>query len=402
MYAGAILSLIEGMKSNARLLLPVALASSLAACAPATADAGAAQAQSPDPVAADWPLFRGDPGLTGIAAPGLSADPELLWTFTAEGAITSSPSIVDGWVYFGSDDYNVYCVSAATGEKRWAFATEDIIEAPPLVLDGVVYIGSSDFYFYALEAETGELRWKVETDDKILGGANYVRTDDGTIIVVGSYDTNLYGFDAATGEVRWKYGTENYVNGTPAILEGKAIFGGCDAILHVVDTRTGDGLGALELGPDCHVAGSVALADGRVYFGHYGNAFVCADIAKEEVVWSYSSKNQPFFSSPAIAPDRLVFGGRDKQVHCVKRDDGTPIWTFPTKRKVDGSPVISGDKVVFGSGDGRIYILSLESGEELWSYDVGKSIISSPAVVDGTIYIGANDYRLYAFGVPKG
>jgi len=355
---------------------------------------------SAEPRPKDWPLFRGDPGLTGIAEPGLSDELELRWTFESEGAVTSSPSIVAGWVYFGSDDYNVYCVNAETGDKRWAFATEDIIEAPPLVLDGVVYIGSSDFFFYAIDAQTGELRWKVETDDKILGGANYVQTEDGTIVVVGSYDTHLYGFDAKTGAEVWRYSTENYVNGTPAILDGQAIFGGCDAVLHVVDTKTGEGLGALELGPDCHVAGSVALADGRVYFGHYGNAFVCADLEKSELVWTYASKNQPFFSSPAIGDDRIVFGGRDKQVHCVRRDDGTPIWTFPTKRKVDGSPVISGDKVVFGSGDGRLYVLSLETGEELWMYDVGKSIISSPAVVDGMIYIGANDYRLYAFGEP--
>ena len=350
--------------------------------------------------AATWAIFRGDSGLGGVAAGTLPSEPALLWTYEAGGAITSSPVVVDGRVYFGADDYHVHCIDAETGERIWAFATEDIIEAPPLVLDGGVYIGSSDFFFYALDAETGALRWKYETDDKILGGANFVRTDEGLRILVGSYDTNLYCFDADSGEKLWAYSTDNYVNGTPAVQDGKAIFGGCDAVMHVVDTTTGEAATRVELGSECHVAGSVALAGGRVYFGHYGNQFVCVDLAAEEVVWTYDSPRHAFFSSPAIGTDRVVFGGRDKHLHCARRSDGEPIWKFATRRKVDGSPVICGDAVVFGSGDGRLYILGLEDGAERWAYDIGQAVVSSPAVVAGRIYVGANDGRLYAFGAP--
>ena len=348
----------------------------------------------------DWAIFRGDTGLTGVAAGRLPEVPELLWTYPTEGAVTSSPVVVGGAVYFGSDDMKVHCVDAETGEARWTFLTEDIIEAPPLVVDGGVYVGSSDFFFYALDAATGELRWKYETDDKILGGANYARTDKGLVIVVGSYDAKLYGFDAASGERLWAYATENFVNGTPAVEGGRAVFGGCDAVLHVVSIETGEGLGRVELGADCHIAGSAAIAEGRVYFGHYGNQFVAVDLEAEEVVWHYDSPRHAFFSSPAIGEDRLVFGGRDKQLHCVKREDGAPLWTFPTRRQVDGSPVICGDAVLFGSEDGRIYIVGLEDGAERWSFDVGKAIVSSPAVVGDRFYVGANDKRLYAFG-PK-
>jgi outer membrane protein assembly factor BamB len=360
--------------------------------------AGAAPGETEEAPAA-WPIFRGDPGLTGVAQGSLPASPELLWTYEAGGAITSSPVVADGLVTFGSDDYAIHCLDAETGEKRWSFATEDIVEAPPLVVDGGVYVGSSDFFFYALDARTGELRWKFETDDKILGGANYQRREDGGLtVLVGSYDTHLYGFDAATGEKLWAYATENYVNGTPAVSDGKAIFGGCDAVLHVVSTETGERLSGVELGSECHVAGSAAFVDGKAYFGHYGNQFVCVDVATGTSVWEYDGRRQPFFSSPAIGADRIVVGGRDKRLHCMRRSDGEPLWTFATRRKIDGSPVIAGDAVVFGSGDGRLYLVDLATGEERWTYDVGKSIISSPAVVDGKIFVGANDARLYAFG----
>ena len=111
------------------------------------------------------------------------------------------------------------------------------------------------------------------------------------------------------------------------------------------------------------------------------------------------SKNaRAFFSSPSIGSDRVVFGGRDKALHCARRSDGEPLWKFKTRRKVDSSPVICGDAVVFGSADGRLYIVSLADGEERWTFDIGQSVVSSPAVVDGRIYVGANDGRLYAFG----
>jgi len=368
--------------------------------------AGCAEPEAPtttQPTAApvtatDWPNFRGNPALQGVAAGALSDQPELSWTYTTAGAITSSPVVSGATVYVGSDDGSVHAVDVESGEARWTFATEDIIEAPPLVHEGAVYVGSSDFFFYALDAATGALRWKREVGDKILGSANWVRTEaGGADIIVGCYDNKLYCFDAASGAPRWTYETQNYVNGTPAILDDQVVFGGCDAVLHVVSARSGEGVGAVPLGDEAHVAGSVALADGRAYFGHYGNEFVCVDLTTEQLVWAYPSPRHAFFSSPAIGDERVVFGGRDRKLHCVARADGAPLWTFTTKRKVDSSPVICGDKVVFGSGDGRVYMLRLDDGAQIWSYDIGKSVFSSPAVAAGRFIVGSHDGNLYSF-----
>lgn len=364
--------------------------------------AGAAPGQEAvESAAASWPIYRGSTALVGLAAGEVPDEPDLLWTFEAGGAITSSPVVADGRVYFGSDDQHLRALDLETGQERWSFATEDLIEAPPLVLDGTVYAGSSDFYLYALDALTGELRWRFETGDKLLGSANAWRGPDGELtLLVGSYDTHLYGLDAKTGAERWRYKTDNYVNGTPAVLGERVIFGGCDAGLHVVSAATGERMALMDLGDESYVAGSVGLADDRAYFGHYGNAFVCIDLETRQPVWSFPGE-RAFFSSPAITADRVVFGGRDKRVHCLNRADGEPVWSFKTGRKVDASPVVVGDRVVVGSGDGRLYLLDLADGREVWSFEVGRSIFSSPAVVDGRILVGANDGRLYAFGTAR-
>ena len=353
----------------------------------------------------EWPIYRGDPGLSGIAGCELASELELLWTYDCGKPVVSSPVVADGRVFIGSDDEHLHAIDFETGEGLWRFATEDMIEAPPLVRRGTVFVGSSDARFYAVDAESGEERWRFEGDDRFLGGANWLAAVDdspaGAVperVVVGCYDNRLYCLRADTGEELWSYETDNYVNGTPAVVDQRVVFGGCDAVLHVVDGLTGQPAERVELGGECHVAGSVAAVDGRAYLGHYGNAFVCVDLDRGDELWRVDDPQHAFFSSPAVSAERVVFGGRNKRVHCVDRESGEVQWTFPTKRKVDGSPVIAGDKVVVGSGDGRLYLLALEDGELLWSYEVGRSIFSSPAVVSGRVVVGSDDGQIYCFG----
>jgi outer membrane protein assembly factor BamB len=307
-----------------------------------------------DQTPSNWPIYRGNPALEGVAPGSLAKEFELAWRFPTGDAILSSPVVADGIVYIGSSDQSIYAVDVAKGTKQWSFRTEDAVEAPPLVLEGRVYVGSIDGFFYALDAKSGKLVWKFETDAKIVGGANHARLSDGSLrILVGSHDAKLYCFDVG-GRKQWEYETGNFINGAPAVLGDRIVFGGCDAVLHVVSVATGKKVGKqIELGAECYVANSVALEDNKAYFGHYGNEFVCVDLGKDEIPWSYAG-NKAFFSSPALARGRVVFGGRDRKVHCVRQEDGKPLWTFPTRRKVDGSPVVCGDKVVCGSGDGRL------------------------------------------------
>lgn len=350
------------------------------------------------PAGQDWPLFRGDAGLTGVAPGALTLPLERRWTFEAPKAIVSSPVVSAGLLVIGCDDGLVYALDVTSGTRRWAFDTGEIVEAPPMIAEGRVFVGSSDGVFHALDLATGAAIWKHATEDKILGGANLVRVGDETRVVVGSHDSNLYCFAAADGALRWTYATENYVNGTPAVAGDRIVLGGCDARLHVVSASTGQALGRLELGEACHVAGSVALEGERAYLGHYGNAFVCVDLARQEVAWSVADPRQAFFSSPAVTADRVVFGGRNKKLHCARKSDGELLWTFATRRKVDGSPVVVGSHVVFASGDGRLYVLDLETGAERWSWDLGSEVVGSVAVAGGQVFVASSDGRVSAFG----
>lgn len=356
-------------------------------------------ATQPAPAAeAHWRIHRGNPALTGAVSGqcNLPAAPVLRWTVPLGEAVRSSAVIAGGVVYVGAGNGKLAAIDLVAGTVRWTFQAEGAIEAPPLWHAGVVYVGSHDKRLYALDADTGRQRWAYLTGDKIIAGANAWTAPDGrTLIVVGSYDGKLHAVDAGGGAV-WMYETANYLNATAAIDGDRAIVGGCDGFLHVVDLHTGKAQRTIEVGD--FIASPCAVVNGHAYLGHYGNETTRIRLADGAVTWKYADQAFAFFAAPAVSADRLVIGSRDRKVHALNPADGKLVWTFGTQGKVDSSPVICGDRVVVGSADGRVYILALGDGRELWSYDIGKDIVASPAVAGSMIVIGAEDGQVYAFG----
>jgi len=155
--------------------------------------------------------------------------------------------------------------------------------------------------------------WEYKTGDKILASANWFAHDAKTNLLLGSYDYFLHCVDAATGRSNWVYETGNYINGTPAVSGGKTVFGGCDAVLHLVSADHGKKLGEIPAG--AYVAASVAMADEFAFYGHYENEFQCVNLRTGEKVWAFQERGFPYFSSAAITADRVLFGGRDKRLH---------------------------------------------------------------------------------------
>src|SRR5437762_9857887 len=76
---------------------------------------------SPGAAPASWPMFRGSQGLLGVSGSRLPDKLALLWTFKTLGAVKSSPAIVGGRVFIGSNDTNVYALDLRTGKKAWSF-----------------------------------------------------------------------------------------------------------------------------------------------------------------------------------------------------------------------------------------------------------------------------------------
>lgn len=366
---------------------------------PVTKPAGGGSFEPSDVAAAHWPIFRGSQALRGTARVSLGDSLKLIWTFRTGGPIKSAVAVGGGRVFAGSGDGNVYAVSLLDGRKLWSFPTGGPVKAPPLLLDGTVFVGSADSHLYAIDAGTGLEKWKYKTGAQITGSANWLGTPAGRRrILFGSYDKRLHCVYADDGEVAWTYETENFINGAPAVADGKASFGNCAGFVYFVNIA--DGALVRKIDSGAPVVSSPAVMGPKAYVGDYNSEVVCIDVPSGRILWRYRDVGGTVFSSPAVTADYVIFGSRDERVHCIDRATGSRVWVFRTAGAVDSSPVVCGDRVIVGSSDGRVYMLRLSDGQELWSYEIGQPITASPAVAAAAVIVGCEDGSIYAFG-PK-
>ena len=369
--------------------------------APASQPAGQPQAATqahpttqPTLNAADWPMFRGNPQLTGIATATLPEKLEVRWKFTAPREVESTAAIAGQTACFGCGDGFLYALNLADGSVRWKYEAKAPIRSSPLVLGNGVYFGDDDGVFHAVDLRGGTKLWTFKTDGEIISSANL----SGDRLVFGSYDQNLYCLALADGTQLWKAQTQGQIHGTPSVTGDRVLAAGCDERLHVFDLKGGKEVASVEMGS--YSGAAAAIRGQHVYVGTFGNQVADIDWASNKIAWRYepSGDEFPFFGSASVTDDLVIIGGRDKTVHAIDRSTGKRRWTFATKEAIDGSPVVAGKRVFIGSGDGTVYGLALADGKELWRYEAGSAITASPAIGNGCLVIGTQDGLVLCFG----
>jgi outer membrane protein assembly factor BamB len=100
-------------------------------------------ATTPSP--ADWTQFHRDnmqrwnPYETVLGANNVR-NLKLKWRNPLGEASISSPGVVNGVLYFGGEDLNVYALNASTGAELWSYQTGGFVDSSPAVANGLVYI----------------------------------------------------------------------------------------------------------------------------------------------------------------------------------------------------------------------------------------------------------------------
>jgi outer membrane protein assembly factor BamB len=306
----------------------------------------------------------------------------------------SSPAVVDGKVYVGSYDGNVYCLDASTGNLAWKYTTGDIVSSSPAVANGKVYVGSQDSNVYCLDASTGNLAWKYTTGGWVVSSP---AVNDGKVYI-GSRDLNVYCLDASTGNLAWKYTTDNYVQSSPAVANGKVYVGSQgNGNVYCLDASTGNLAWKYTTGDI--VFSSPAVVDGKVYVGSRDSNVYCLDASTGNLAWKYTT-GDIVSSSPAVANGKVYVGSQDSNVYCLDASNGAFIWKYTTGFAVDACPAVADGKVYVGSGDGNVYCLDASNGNHIWNYttDDLPTAHSGPAVADGRVYVGSGHGVIYAFG----
>lgn len=172
-------------------------------------------------------------------------DQEVIWNYTTNGLIYSSPLFKDDTVYFGSWDNFIYALNADDGSLKWKYETGWGVETTPAISDNKIFAGSHDNNLYALNAENGELEWMFACN----AGIHSSPVVYGDFVFFGSDDGRLYAVNKTTGESEWYFAPKytidddlyNYITtpilSTPVVDEGIVYFG-ADGNIYALDAQT--------------------------------------------------------------------------------------------------------------------------------------------------------------------
>jgi eukaryotic-like serine/threonine-protein kinase len=273
---------------------------------------------------------------------------------------TSSPAVVNGKVYFGSGDGNIYAVTADTGIELWKVQTKDVVHASPAVVNNTVYIGSWDSTLYALNADTGDEKWTFQAgqDNTIhnqVGFQSSPAVAEG-VVYVGCRDGHVYALDAANGHKKWDYSTnKSWVNGTPAVRDGVVYVGTSDS-----------------------------------------SRFMALDARNGHLRWNFPAKAY-MFSSAALAGDLAYVGDHNGKLYAVDVKTGKLAWEFQVEAsKKDPMKLLNADGSLNQEAFAPVFGDFEDMYIDMYRFMSIGAILSSPAVDKGVVFVGSMDGNLYA------
>lgn len=379
-----------------------------------------------------WRRMRSRVGLVAVLAlVGAAATLPVAGRVSAAARSSTTGIGPDDWPMYGRSPSHDFVgvttldpVSVRTLLPAWFFPTGDAVTAPPTVVDGTVYVGSWDGNVYALDAATGHLRWRFTLDPQpavspvpghhsvsditsdggmVTAAATYVPSapcpgggGEAAVVLVGGGYT-LYSLRASDGHLCWKHAytgrpeyppdpahDETRIFSSPSVVGNHVLFSadadgatncrdpqghvvGCRGYLVSADLATGDPQWVRELDVDVH---------GRVRNDGCGNVWASPTIVEALGIEVVGVADCKFFAPPPYA-ERIV---------AVRISDGAIVWTSTPWWRLNPNDPKGGPDCDFdfgatanlgttpdgrpflgvGGKDGTYYALDPATGKELW------------------------------------
>lgn len=238
--------------------------------------------------------------------------------------VSTPPVAAQEFVYIGSLNYRLYCMSKRSKLMEWSYITEQPITATPEIGEDYVFAASEDNTLYAFNQGAGAMRgksWKQPTGAKLLAQPIFHKSR----IFAGSWDHKVYCFDLFQGFRRWSHSTGGRVV-TPVFPFGQWVY----AVTEL--NEQGD------------------LAANR-----RGWSLIALEVADGKVKWESRGKRR------VLAADGFHCFALDEgqRIHALSQDTGESRWTLD----VGSWTFVLGQDAERGAAPekfGRIYLANRE------------------------------------------
>ena len=380
--------------------------------------------------AADWPMWRHNPGRTAASPENLAAPEELslawerayspremVWDDPLNHDLMRfdrifEPIVHQGIMVIGFNDRDkVVGLDTETGSVTWTFYTDGPVRLAPAAWKGRVYFTSDDGHLYCLDINNGELIWKKKGGpDKrlLLGNKRLISAwparggaviQEGVVYWAASIwpfmGTYIYATDAETGNTLWlNDGTgSTYIlqphnspafagvapQGNMAVSGDRLLVPGGRSVPAAYDLKNGDLL-YYQLAANGKNGGAFVCADENLFFNHN----------RERQVHVFNSADGELMEKnpgeyPVLAGNNIFYSGPTLKV----ADKSAPA-EITAEIEVDaGADLIMAGSKLYAAGKKGITILESASGGEL-------KITGSIPVRGGVERLLAADNKLFA------
>jgi polyvinyl alcohol dehydrogenase (cytochrome) len=361
--------------------------------------------------------------------PEQAADLEVAWQLDGLAALTGTPAVVDGIVYFGDWTNQVQAVDAATGEAIWSTDIDGQPTGSVTVTDDAVYV-SGDKSTHRLDRATGRIEWTTQVNDHdwtrlyagpIVVGGLVIQPVSGVQIAVAQDDYtfrgNVVALDEATGEEVWRVYVSEDDETSGA---GVSVWAGAsaDTERHLVFVGTGNTYEE----PTSPLSDSIVAIDYETGEVAWSTQFTNPDVYNMPEANGASGPDADVGSTPTLwsVGDRDLVGAGDKAgtFHALDRDTGELLWETELTPGSRLGGVIGGSAYADGrifvasnvgdpvsnvpTGVSTLFALDAGTGEVLWQADMELAVFGPATVADGVVYQGTGLPRMYAFAADTG
>ncbi len=313
----------------------------------------------------DWPQWYGNPEHNNFREQKNEiVCPKILWRVDSSRV----PAVVGNDVYAGGQALRL--IDFRTGKVKASFKPQDMteqvyFEGTPVVLPDRVIAHRSNGRIYALTRDLSKVIWS--QDVREIGSASGVSNGDLFIVGTGAW---LVAIDVRSGEIRWERAFSAPIEMTPALADGKVLFGAWNRKFYAYD------LDGNELW--CHqgmhpfASSDPAVAFGKVFVGDRGGVINALDLDDGSLIWKHECRASGL-STPGIGKG-CIFVGFGRVVVILDERTGEPDpkqRLFTTGRNPFGTPTLVEDTLYFGNLDGHLYAFDFQTGRYKWAFEVG-------------------------------
>jgi outer membrane protein assembly factor BamB len=282
------------------------------------------------------------------------ADGKEVWTHKIDGGFIASPSVRGDLLYIGDIDGKFYAFDRkAGGEPKWTHQGDAQIDSGANFWKENVLFGSQDANLYCLNAKSGEAVWKFAIQDQI----RCMPTVVGDRSFVAGCDSTFHIIDLTQGKEVAAVPIEAPTGVTPAVLGDLVFFGTESGTLFGVNWKEAKVAWKVEDKASAQpMRGSPAVQEGILVIGTRSRRVQAHNPVNGDELWTFAAK-QRIDSSPVIVGQKVFVGAADGRLYALDLKTGKELWQYQAAGGFTGSPAVADGKLLIATDRGEVLCL---------------------------------------------